>query len=98
MYAEIHRHLVLYKKIPNSCQSLFRQIIVVEREHFEVRVFESDIPQLDTKFVLDRTSAEIQLGEQGMAALLLSHGIGYRLEGKVPTCTRDTAEAKRTSR
>src|SRR5689334_5917957 len=61
MYAEIHRHLVLYKKIPNSCQSLFRQIVVVEREHFEVRVLESDIPQLDTKFVLDSSSAEIQL-------------------------------------
>ena len=59
MYSESHRHLVVYKKPSNSTQPLFRQIVVVERENFEVRVFESDMVQLDTKFILDVSNAEI---------------------------------------
>jgi hypothetical protein len=42
VFSEIHRHLVLWKRVPDSSALLFRQIIVVEREKFEVRLFERD--------------------------------------------------------
>ena len=60
MYSEIHRHLVLCKNLPDWAQSCFRQIVVVEREQFEVRVFESDVVQLDLKFTDEAAGAEIQ--------------------------------------
>jgi len=61
MHSEIHRHLVLYKDLPDSRRSRFRQIVVVEREQFEVRIFESDILQLDREFTDDTSGAEIHL-------------------------------------
>ena len=55
MYAEIHRHFVLFKNSLDSGHSRFRQIVVVERSQFEVRVFESDIIELDPKFTAIRS-------------------------------------------
>src|SRR5690349_20946225 len=69
MYAEIHRHLVMYKKLSNSNKPLFRQIVVVERENYEVRVFESDVVQLDKNLILDGSSAEFQLYEDLVEAI-----------------------------
>ena len=60
MYAEIHRHLVLYRNSPECAQSRFRQIVVVERDQFEVRVVESDTVQLDPKFTDDGSQSEIE--------------------------------------
>jgi hypothetical protein len=57
--SEIHRHLVLYKDLPDSRLSLFRQIVVVEREQFELRIFESDILRLDREFTDDASGGEI---------------------------------------
>ena len=59
MYSEIHRHLVLCKKLPDSTQSRFRQIVVVEREQFEVRVLEGDVVQLDLRFSDDVAGADV---------------------------------------
>lgn len=60
MYAEIHRHLVLCKNLPGSPPSRFRQIVVVEREQFEVCVFDSDTLQLDLKFTDVALGTDIQ--------------------------------------
>ena len=60
MHSEIHRHLLLYKDLPDSRRSRFRQIVVLEREQFEVRIFESDILQLEREFSDDASVAEIQ--------------------------------------
>jgi hypothetical protein len=60
MYAEIHRHFVLFKNSSDSRHSRFRQIVVVERRQFEVRVFESDIIELDPKFTDDGSDTGVQ--------------------------------------
>ena len=60
MYAEIHRHFVLFKNSLDSGHCRFRQIVVVERNQFEVRVFESDIIELDPKFTDDGSDTGVQ--------------------------------------
>ena len=70
MYSEIHRHLVLCKKLPNSTQSRFRQIVVVEREQFEVRVLESDVVQLDLRFTDDVAGADVKFHTSLSSAVL----------------------------
>ena len=46
--------------LPESRRPRFPQIVVVEREQFEVRIFESDILQLDREFSDDVSGADIQ--------------------------------------
>lgn len=75
MYSEIHRHLVLYKNSPDLRQPRFRQIIVVEREHFEVRVLESELVQLDPKVSDDTSSAEIRCHADLQAAVLNAENV-----------------------
>jgi hypothetical protein len=56
MYSEVHLHRVFYKNRP-SAGHRFRNVAVVEKEQFEVRIFEGDVVQTDPKFIAN-TSAE----------------------------------------
>lgn len=47
MFAEIHRHLVLCKRSINGNTMVYRQIILIERVQFELRMF--DCATLDLK-------------------------------------------------
>ena len=42
MFGETHRHFVLFKAQLESANFRYKQIVVIEREQFEVRVFETD--------------------------------------------------------
>jgi len=70
MYLEIHRHFVLRKSMQDSPHAQFRQILVVERERLEVRIFESEFVQLDLKFTDDAAGAEIQFYDALPLAIL----------------------------
>ena len=72
MYAEIHRHFVLFKNSLDSGHCRFRQIVVVERNQFEVRVFESDIIELDPKFTDDGSGTEVQFLSTLSPAVLIA--------------------------
>ena len=50
MFGETHRHFVLFKAQSESPNLRYRQIVVVEREQFEMRVFETDTMELKPRF------------------------------------------------
>jgi hypothetical protein len=58
MYNEIHSNAVLYRP-QVQVGGRYRQIVVVEKEQFQIRIFEGDVEQLDPKFLADSTDAEI---------------------------------------
>jgi hypothetical protein len=58
MYSEVHLNRVLYKPAPVA-SSRFRQIVVVEKEQFEVRIFEGAVVQLDPEFIANCSDAEV---------------------------------------
>ena len=53
MFAEIHRHFVLFRGHPHR----FKQIVVVEMERFEVRMIENDSVVLNPVFTDNDLSA-----------------------------------------
>jgi hypothetical protein len=57
MYSQLHSNLVAYKT--EAGKRRFRQIAVVEKEQFEVRIFEGDVVQLEPKFIAASTDAEV---------------------------------------
>jgi hypothetical protein len=59
MYSEVHLNLVAYKKQQPGSKPVFRQITVVEREQFEVRIFSGDVVQKDPKFIAETSDAEV---------------------------------------
>ncbi len=70
MFSELHRHLVLFKRLPDSPTCRFRQILVVERDKFEVRVFESDVFQGTLAIGDDATGTQIQFHSSLDSAVL----------------------------
>jgi hypothetical protein len=50
MFGETHRHFVLFKARSGSENFRYKQIVVIEREQFEVRVFETDRIELNPSF------------------------------------------------
>ena len=62
MYSQVHANRVLYRDDPQPGQE-FRQIVVVELEQFEVRIFEGTVIQLDPKFLVENPNAEILSGQ-----------------------------------
>ncbi len=70
MYGEIHANLVLYKTAPGiSAGRRFRQIAVVEKNQFEVHLFEGDVVQLDPKFIAQASDAEVHFHPDLKSAL-----------------------------
>ena len=59
MFSEVHLNLVAYKKQPPGSKPVFRQIAVVERAQFEVRIFSGDVVQQDPKFIAETSDAEV---------------------------------------
>jgi hypothetical protein len=57
MYSQLHANLVAYKA--EAGKRRYRQIAVVEKEQFEVRIFEGNVVQLTPKFIAEGTDAEI---------------------------------------
>lgn len=70
MFLEIHRHLVLYKRLPDSPTCRFRQILVVERDKFEVRVFDGEVFQKIPSIGDDVSGMEIQFHSSLDSAVL----------------------------
>ncbi len=58
MFSEVHANRVLYDKKPKA-GAKYRQIAVVEKDQFEVRVFEGEVVQTDPKFIAESEIAEI---------------------------------------
>jgi hypothetical protein len=58
MYSEVHLNRVLYNARPEPGHR-YRQIVVVEKEQFEVRIFEGDVVQRDPKFMANNSDAEM---------------------------------------
>lgn len=50
MFGETHRHFVLFKARSESGNFRYKQIVVIEQEQFEVRVFETDSIDLNPSF------------------------------------------------
>jgi hypothetical protein len=67
---EIHRHLVLFKRLPDSTTCRFRQILVVERDKFEVRVFDGETFQKVPSVGDDVSGMEIQIHPSLESAVL----------------------------
>jgi len=49
MLGEMHLNRVLYKMKPFASKALYRQIVVLEQEQFQVRIFEGRIVQTDPR-------------------------------------------------
>ncbi len=58
MYNQVYDNLVLYKKRPTP-RHTYRQIVIVESQHFEVRIYEGDVVQSDPKFDATSSDAEV---------------------------------------
>ncbi len=66
MYSEIHFNRVLYKSDPKP-RNRYRQIVVEEREQFEVRISKGDVAQTEPEF--RSTDAEVYFHSTLKAAL-----------------------------
>jgi hypothetical protein len=64
------RHFVLYKHDLDAHKARFLQIMVLERERFEVRVFETEQIQLDPKFTDDNPDVDIEHHSHLVSAVL----------------------------
>jgi hypothetical protein len=60
MFSEVHGMRVLYKQKP-EVGNYYRQIAVVEKHQFEVRVYEGEVLLTDPEFSADNPDAEIYL-------------------------------------
>jgi hypothetical protein len=58
MYSQVHANLVFYKHRP-AAGHRFKNIAVIEKEQFELRIFEGDVVQTDPKFIANSTDAEV---------------------------------------
>lgn len=58
MYSEVHANRVLYKAGP-APGNRYRQIAVIEKNQFEVRIFEGGVVQVDPEFIANSSDAEI---------------------------------------
>jgi hypothetical protein len=61
MRGEVHLSLVLYKRQPPGAMPVYRRIAVVEREQFQVRVFEGKVVQTNPKFIAENSDAEVHM-------------------------------------
>ena len=60
MYAQVHANRVLYKRNPLPGHE-YRQIVIVELDQFQVRIFEGHVIRADPDFGVDNPDAEIHL-------------------------------------
>lgn len=60
MYGQVHVYHVLYERGGKSV-TRYRQIAVVEKEQYEVRIFEGDLVQTNPEFIADCSDAEVRL-------------------------------------
>lgn len=74
MYGQVHANIVFYRNAPgvgNDVQAgnQFKQIAVVEREQYEVRIFEGEVRQPEPNFSVDNPDAMVALHDTLAAAL-----------------------------
>lgn len=58
VYGQVHANRVLYRDNPQPGHR-YRQIAVVEKDQFEVRIFEGDVVQTEPQFVSESSDAEV---------------------------------------
>jgi hypothetical protein len=58
MYKEVHTNLVFYKPSP-SAGSKFKNVAIVEKEQFELRILEGDVAQTDPNFIANTTDSKV---------------------------------------
>jgi hypothetical protein len=74
MYREVHANRVLYKPGTARAGHRYRQIAVVEKEQFEVRIFEGDIVQTAPEFIAQSSDAEVHFHDTLKEALARAEG------------------------
>jgi len=60
MYHEVHANRVLYKPGTAHAGHRYRQIAVVEKEQFEVRIFEGDIVHTAPELIAQISDAQVR--------------------------------------
>jgi hypothetical protein len=60
MYGQVHENLVLYKARP-KLGHLYRQIVVVELETIQVRIFEGEVIHEEPNFAVNSPYAELYI-------------------------------------
>jgi hypothetical protein len=50
MYSQVHANLVFYKHRP-AAGHRYKNIAVIEKEQFELRIFEGEVLQTDPNFI-----------------------------------------------
>lgn len=58
MYSEVHMNRALYKLGPKP-GNRFLNIVIVEKEQFEVCIFEGDVAQVDPQFIAKSSDAAV---------------------------------------
>ena len=78
MFPEIHRHFVLYKRSGDGRTIVYRQIILIEWDQFELRVFDCEAMDLDPALHGHGELGEAQLYDD-LALAILGAEKEYRL-------------------
>jgi hypothetical protein len=58
MYSQVHVNRALYKSGPTP-GNRYLNIVVVEKQQFEVRIFEGGVKKIDPKFVANSSEATV---------------------------------------
>lgn len=78
MFPEIHRHFVLCKRSGDGRAIVYRQIVLIERDQFELRVIDCDAVDLDPTLHEHGEFGEAQLYDD-LALGILGAEREYRL-------------------
>jgi hypothetical protein len=68
MYSQLHVNYVFYKDEPRP-GNLYKQIVVVEKEKYELRIFEGEVLEEEPRFDVDNPDAEVYLHDDLKSAL-----------------------------
>lgn len=68
MYSQLHANYVLYLTEPTP-GNRYRQIAVVEKDKFELRIFEGVVTQIEPKFDVNSLDAEVHFYDDLNAAM-----------------------------
>ena len=68
MYSQVHGNRVFYKTEPKP-GNRYKQIVVVEKEKYELRIFEGEVLQKEPVFDVNNPDAEVYLHDELRTAL-----------------------------
>jgi hypothetical protein len=68
MYSQVHVNYVFYQDEPRP-GNLYKQIVVVEKDKYELRIFEGEVLEAEPRFDVDNPDAEVYLHDDLKSAL-----------------------------